>query len=287
MTFLVNPRRSPRVPARCRVSVAYRDGGWETETEDLGPGGCQILAPQLVTSGARVRLSIASAAVGEPLSLDGVVAWTSAAAPFRLGIAFAPRGGADPVRWFDRLVRADASMAAALRRLPERLPADAMLYLAEPPRFVRDFTAEEISVLRQVGNGIRAGSLRATRPRDGYGTANAVFALLTRRLVTMSPEAAVPAFRWREILAEAEMELAADALGAGGDVLPPPEVDAAPPRQPSTRLQQLLDAAAASLGAGDIAGAAARLREAQAAAPGDERIARLLARIHAAYAAKR
>ncbi len=296
--FVQNPRRWPRAPARCRVAVAYRGGIWGCETEDVGPAGCQIVSPQLVATGGEVQLSIASARVPGKLSVHGRVAWASAAPPFRLGVAFTAPAAAGAPHWFNKLVKAEPGMAAAVRRIPERLPDTATLYLGPPPRLV-DFTADEVAVLRQIGNGLRIDTLRTREGARWPAAQVALFSLVARRVVTLSRAEAVPAFRWRDVLARAETAVAAESLG-GPDVATPPLVlppvaaragapASAPPPLPAWRVrsrpdrpaeaQRLVDNAAALLSTGDRSTALADLRRALALAPRDEEIAGLLGRL--------
>jgi hypothetical protein len=44
--LILDPRRSPRVPARLRVQVQHASEEWQAETEDLGPRGCLLVSPR-------------------------------------------------------------------------------------------------------------------------------------------------------------------------------------------------------------------------------------------------
>jgi len=86
--FIVNPRRSPRAPVRCRAQVITGQGNIEAETEDVGMRGCQVISPKLVRRSEPVRLVVSHPRLREPLEVAGRVAWASPQEPWRLGIAF-------------------------------------------------------------------------------------------------------------------------------------------------------------------------------------------------------
>ena len=58
MDDILNPRRAPRVLVRCAVEIRHHLAHWRGETEDLSPGGCQIVTPRLVEAGAEVKLAM-------------------------------------------------------------------------------------------------------------------------------------------------------------------------------------------------------------------------------------
>ncbi len=45
MPSIVDPRRAPRVVAKCAVEVRDREATFTGETEDVGPRGCQLVLP--------------------------------------------------------------------------------------------------------------------------------------------------------------------------------------------------------------------------------------------------
>ncbi len=211
--FVFNPRRWPRVPARCQVVVASRETQWHAETEDLGPGGCQLVSPRVIAPGGEVRLAIATQALAETLSVAGRVAWNSSTLPVRLGVAFAREaGGVDPTSWFERLVEANPVLAAAIHRVPDRIPVAAMLYLGEPPRFVIDFTAQELAVLQLIGHGIRIADILTRAGLSTVESSRAIYCLLARRALVLARAEAVPPRRWAEVLARAEEAIAAEPI---------------------------------------------------------------------------
>jgi hypothetical protein len=221
--FLTNPRRTPRAAARCRAAVVSAEGAFESETEDVGARGCQLVSPARLTKGTRLQMVITSDGVPEPLRVAGTVAWVSAESPWRVGIAFHEAGFAEGARWFQRLVAAFPRVAPH-GRVPDRISVEATVFLGSPPRFVVDFSPDETAVLRAIARG---ATIEELRPRLGArwpAGQRALFSLLSRQAVTLERAHAVHPDAWEKVLAEAEAPRA---------IAPPPgagAVAAAPPR---------------------------------------------------------
>jgi hypothetical protein len=268
---LVNPRRAPRLAHRCRVDVRDRFAAWTAATEDLGPLGCQLVTPRLASPGRELRLRIYCEAIGQTIEISGTVVWSRAESPSRLGVRFLaerPRQA-----WFD-LLRLAAPQSATAPFLPDRLPHDTVLRLGEPPRFMVDFSAEEVAVLRRIGAGVTVEGLARLLGSALERVRGSVFSLLARRLLVLSAaESAAPA-RWNGPLASAEK-----ALAAAGVRLPAPTVGPNGAIGRSAAAQALFDEGIAHLTAGRIEVAVSRLREARRLAPTDPLIAGALQRL--------
>jgi hypothetical protein len=197
--YIQNPRRAPRARARCRTEVLVAGGGFQTETEDIGARGCQVVSPRSVPRGQTVLLKISNPNVPERLELSGRVAWSSTRTPWRLGISFDESGLGEAGRWFERLVLAIPGLLAT-KRIPDRIPVDATVYLGSPPKFLADFTAEEEELLRAVGSSTSVGQLMA-RFKDVWGTMRPVlFSLLAHGYLTVSRSAAVQPTAWKGVV---------------------------------------------------------------------------------------
>jgi hypothetical protein len=222
--FIVNPRRAPRAPARCRTAVVSASGSFEAETEDIGAYGCQVVSPKGVRKGDPVRITIANDKVPNPIQVSGRVAWVSSRFPWRVGIAFDESVLAQTSAWFERLIDAHPGMRT-LRRLPERIPMDAVVYLGAPPRFVVDFSEDEAALLRAISSGARIDDLMARFRARGPAIERALFSLIARSAITLVRGQAVHPSRWKQILDEVEALLAVESMGSGPKslVAPPPE----------------------------------------------------------------
>jgi hypothetical protein len=229
--FIVNPRRAPRAPARCRTAVASASGSFEAETEDIGARGCQVVSPKGVRKGDYVKLTIANDSVPEPLRVSGRIAWVSAQFPWRVGIAFDEGAIAETTAWVEKLIASHPGLRK-LRRLPDRIPVETMVYLGTPPRFVVDFDADEAALLRAIGSGSRVDELMARFRSRGSRVERALFSLIARSAVTLAHGSAVHPHSWKPVLDEVEALLAVEALGTGPSTLaapPPEEVEARTP----------------------------------------------------------
>ena len=266
-TDLLNPRRVPRIPARLAVQVRYRFSAWSAETEDLGPRGCQLVTPRLVSLGREVKLEIDCPTLRRRVRASGTIAWARPEAPSRLGVAF--EAGTERT-WFEDLLAADPVSADAARRIPERLPRRARLYLGEPPGLIVDFTADELAVLRRVGSGTTVEELIRSFGAHPERPTGALFSLVARRLLVLDPGRSPGPVPWRPVLAQAEDTAAADGLGSA---VPRPR----PPR--SAEVARLRAEALQHLAAGRLSLAANRLRDALALAPGDWALEAELARL--------
>jgi len=272
-TEVLNPRRAPRVPQRCSVEIRDRFAAWKAETEDLGPRGCQLVTPRLAAPGRELQLQIRCDAIGRTVKATGKVVWTRAQSPSRLGIEF--HAGQTEAGWFDALMQVDPIAALTVRRIPERLSRAAHLYLGDPPRFLGDFSAEEVAVLRRVGLGIQVDRLARALGSAFERVRGSMFALVARRLLVLTPREAVAPERWKAVLEGAEKALAAE-----GIAIPAPT-----PAGPlgavgrTAAAQALYDEGIGHLTAGRIEVAVLRLRDARSMAPDDALIQGALERL--------
>jgi hypothetical protein len=236
--FIVNPRRAPRAPARCRAGVGSSVGYFEAETEDIGTMGCQVVSPKLLRKGDALQLHITNPKVESPLKVTGRVAWVSPQAPWRVGIAFDEASLREAGRWFDALIVAYPGLGG-YRRVPDRIRADATVYLGPPPKFLVDFSGDEAMLLRSIASGARIDELMA-RLRDRWPAAQrALFSLIARGTVTFVRGQAVHPESWKKILTDVEASLAVEELGRSGSstvVAPPPFIPIHPgsPLPPAT-----------------------------------------------------
>jgi len=265
---ILNPRRAPRVPLRCAVEIRHRLTVWNGETEDLGPGGCQIVTPRVIDPGTVVRLAIRCEPISRTILAAGQVVWTRANPPVRLGIAFAP--GVTPAEWFTALVRSSPAAVRAVRTAPERIVRSARIYLGKAPAVVVDFTLEELDLLRRVGSGVTVDALVRSFGAELHDRIRgALFALIARRCLVFDPASSSELAGWRHVLAGRESDLPAPAARTGRAL--------AAGRTPEA--QRLYDEALAHIGSGRLALAMDRLRSALVHSPDDAAIASTAKRI--------
>jgi hypothetical protein len=270
---VLNPRRAPRVAHRCLVEVRDRFATWLAQSEDLGPRGCQLVTPRLAAPGRDLAITIRCTAIGRDLRATARVVWSRTVQPHRLGLEFLP--GRLEAGWFEQLLAAEPEAAARLRRLPDRLPRAARVYLGEPPIWLTDFSAEEVALLRRVGDGASVAALANDLGSAFERVRGSLFALLSRRLLVLLPGEAVPPARWRRTLESAERILQAEGTVIPGPTTPGP----AGASGRTAAAQALFDESVGHLTTGRIELAVARLREARRLAPGDRMIAGALERL--------
>jgi hypothetical protein len=206
--YLENPRRAPRARLRCEVSV-MEDGGppLQAFTEDVGPHGCQLVAPRSYAPGTELRLELRAQDVSVPLHATARVAWSSPVEPWRAGLAFGESSRPTASRFFEGLIASRPGLDA-WRRVPGKISLDAFVWLAPPPRLVVDFTADEVGTLRAVGSGATIHEVR-TRLRVDWTTAQrALFSLLAAGYVTLEKARAARYADWADLLQKLESELA-------------------------------------------------------------------------------
>jgi hypothetical protein len=228
--YISNPRRAPRAPARCQVAVISAATSFDAETEDIGSYGCQIVSPTRLARGERVDLAVTNDQLPDALRIPGAIAWVSPRPPWRLGVAFDEALHAVSDRWFEKLIAAHPGLGA-LRRAPDRIAIEAMVYLGPPPRFLHDFTPEEATLLRAIGSGARVDELRTRLRREWPAMERALFSLLARQAVTLARGQAAHPTAWQKILAEVEAALAVESLSGALPAAPRP---AAAPAQVAT-----------------------------------------------------
>jgi hypothetical protein len=198
--FIVNARHTPRAVVRCQARAPLLGGGfWSSDTEDIGPRGCQLVAPARFTPGEGIELEISSERVSDPLWVGGRIAWAADEPPWRVGIAFSDQDQDAAARWFDRLVAAFPGLDGSLLA-PRRIASDALIYLGRAPRLRPALIPPEVAVLKAVGGGIRASELRDRLGADWGIGQGALFALLGRRFLTLTASEASKPDAWASYL---------------------------------------------------------------------------------------
>jgi hypothetical protein len=143
-------------------------------------------------------LALSTPAVGEALHVTAQVAWVSSQPPWRLGLCFDATSLLAAGRWFEKLLAANPGLGN-FRRVPERLPMDAMVFLGPPPRFA-DFSADDLGVLRRIGSDATISSLRRRLQATWPVSQRILFALLSRGCLTLSRGAGTNPEAWLRVM---------------------------------------------------------------------------------------
>jgi hypothetical protein len=233
----------------------------------------------------------------------------------RAGVVFAERQpDGDPAAWFRKLVASQPGVEGSMRRFPDRLPVETKLFLRPPPQFIFDFGPDETALLRALGDGITIDNLVRKGLFSAPQVARMIFALLDRRVITLSLGEAAPAWKWKAALADFESqggerqpaqaptprlpplpvarpdpppvprpakapEAAAPAPPTPPAAPAPPTPPAAPARPPMVRspeAQECLDLATSAVSMGEISTAIGLLRRGLQLSPRDPEISALL-----------
>jgi hypothetical protein len=171
----VETRRGPRVAARCPAEVVFGAGRWVGLTEDLGAGGCRIVARLALRPGEPVTLKLRYGGVGCPLDVVGTVAWTAPRPPWRTGVAFA-RGQEEKARRFVRAVIATS---------PELEVVGARGGTRTPPPLPRVAARPRSTLLEPRAAHVRALVISARSQRTAGNTDEAIRSL--RSALALAP----------------------------------------------------------------------------------------------------
>jgi hypothetical protein len=174
-------------------------GLFQAETEDVGAQGCQLLGAHMLRSGERVMLEITNELVTGALRVGGRIAWASGVASGRAGVAYEVRAFPLAREWFERLVASHPGVGA-FRRVPDRIAADAMVFLGVVPKRGIELSPEELMLLRCVGDGIEVRELVGAVGPRWSSAQRPFFSLLQRQYLTLMGRYSVPASCWTEVL---------------------------------------------------------------------------------------
>jgi hypothetical protein len=192
--LILNPRRAPRGAARCKARVVLQGGvSFASHADNLGAGGCQLVAPRRCAAGDELSLEIVNARLRGNLSVRGRVVWATPRPPYRIGIAFV-EGLPAADDFFRRLAQAYPGME--LPSGPDHLPADATLYLAHAPHRDPQLTLTDAALLREIGPGIALRTLRARLGDRFPALCGLLFSLIGRGLIVVERTRAGPPGAW-------------------------------------------------------------------------------------------
>ncbi len=179
--FIENPRRSPRISIPCGARIALRSGSFSASfTADVGPGGCGVVAASSrLEPGERIFVEIDFE--GSRHLLSGRVAWSSSSPPWRGGVAFDAASLRAAASLFARIASAHPELADEGRTI-DRIPEDAILARTPVPGTLKA-VPREAEILLAVGDGLEARALPERLGSEWDGCANALFALLQRRVL--------------------------------------------------------------------------------------------------------
>lgn len=183
--FIVNARKSLRLPLRC---TAWCEGGGRAgqgHTEDLGPRGCRLVLGEPLAPGERVRLMLWHDLGGSMLGVQATVVWVSPAEPWRHGLAFAPPDRAAAERWFETVLEGHPELLLD-DPVPDQVPLSSRIHPTGLPAAA--LGVEESTVLRLAAGRPSVAELQERLGADWTRAQRALFSLLARGTVTLGEE---------------------------------------------------------------------------------------------------
>lgn len=198
-SFIKNPRKALRYPLQCGTVVHGADGPEFCSTVNVSALGCHLVASQRLPVGERLFLRLTEPRTGRNLGVAGTVVWASEEAPGHVGVRFDEGGQSQVERWVDG-VAGDRLELLHHERVPDRLGLTSRLYVAPIPEAPPALGDEEAAVLRLVCRQRTVGDLRHRLGADWSRAQRALFALLTRGLVTLDAAEAGDPQGWLERL---------------------------------------------------------------------------------------
>lgn len=195
--FIENPRKALRLPLQCGTELDSSAGtGW-CFTENVSALGCRLVTAHPVAVGTWLRVRITGPRASALLEARAQVLWSTGERPWRLGARFDEAGRRAAEHWLDVVAAQDLDLLLH-ERVPDRLGLATRLYVTAPPAVPPDLDDEEEAVLRLACRQPTVGDLRRRLGVDWSRAQRALFALLTRGVLTLdAAEAGDPGGWWR------------------------------------------------------------------------------------------
>jgi len=198
-SFIQNPRKALRFPLRCGTVVHGAGGPEFCSTVNVSVLGCHLAARQRLPVGERLFLRLTEPRTGRDLGVAGTVVWASEDAPGHVGVRFDEGGQPQVERWVDGVAGEQLELLH-FERVPDRLDLTSRLYVSPVPEAPPVLGDEEVAVLRLICQQRTVGDLRHRLGADWGRAQRALFALLTRGLVTLDEAEAGDPRGWLERL---------------------------------------------------------------------------------------
>jgi len=194
--FIMNPRRSLRLPLRCAARLSVDGVSCDGHTEDLGARGCRLVAPTRLPPGSHVGLHLACEGAAGTLLVDARVVWSTSEPPWRHGVTFAAPDVPRAEAWFDELAASHGELLHQVR-VPDRLQLGARLFVTPAPEVSPALGDEEAVVLRFACGQPTVAQLQRVLGPDWSRAQRALFHLLGRGAITLDEAEAGDPQGWR------------------------------------------------------------------------------------------
>jgi hypothetical protein len=197
--FITNQRKTLRFQLRCPAQVAADQVLLDGHTEDIGSHGCRLVMDRRLEPRTTLRLFVDGPHRAPPLRIEALVVWVGSGPACRHGMAFAVADRPAAQRWFDTLAEEHPELLFH-DRVPDRVELAARLFVAPVPAEPTLLGDEEAAVVRLACSGATVADLRERLGADWSRAQRALFALLSRGLVTLDEAEAGDPTAWRPLL---------------------------------------------------------------------------------------
>jgi hypothetical protein len=164
----------------------------------MGPRGCRLVIPSRLEPGTLLRIMLWHDLGERVLGVSAKVIWSSTAAPWRHGVAFAAADRAAAEPWFERVLEGRPELLLE-DAVPDRLALACRVHQTGQALPAAPFGVEESTVLRLAAGRPSVAELQERLGADWTRAQRALFSLLMRGALTLDapPDAgrvpAVPA----------------------------------------------------------------------------------------------
>jgi hypothetical protein len=202
--FISNQRKTLRFQLRYPAQVAAADELLHGHTEDIGSHGCRMVMGRRLEPRTPLRLLVNGPHPERPLWVEALVVWAGSGPDCRHGMAFAVVDRPAAQHWFDALAEEHPELLFH-DRVPDRVELAARVFVAPVPPEVTLLGDDEAAVVRLACSGATVADLRERLGTDWSRAQRALFALLSRGLVTLDEAEAGDPAAWRPLLGGSAM----------------------------------------------------------------------------------
>ena len=201
--FISNHRKTLRFRLRCSAQVAAGGMLLDAHTEDIGSHGCRMVMGRRLEPRTPLRLFVDGPRQAPPLWVEALVVWAGSEPAYQHGMAFAVEDRPAAQRWFDGLAEQSPELLFQ-DRVPDRVELQARVFVAPVPPQPTPLGDEEAAVVRLACSGATVADLRERLGPDWSRAQRALFALLSRGLLTLDAAEAGNPDAWRPLLGGAQ-----------------------------------------------------------------------------------
>ncbi len=200
--FITNQRKALRFHLRCPAQVTAGAALLDGHTEDIGAHGCRMVIDRRLVPSTTLRVFVDGPLRAPPLRVEALVVWAGTRPACHHGLAFTAADRPAAQRWFDGLAEQHPDLLIE-DRVPDRVELAANVFVAPIPPEPTLLAEDEAEVVRLACGGATVAELRERLADDWARAQRALFALLSRGLLTLNAAEAGDPAGWRPLLGAA------------------------------------------------------------------------------------